>query len=1505
MSSEQEEEEEHWPELSSENLVRADRRSSNKSPVHQLSPKASRAGASTSTSTSGAAAAAAAAVGQSAKNSGTTTTTASTDDASRVKIATRSQQAALRTAAYANAQARYSHSPSNSFASSPLPPGMLAMSASTTPQVAAADASVAPTHASSYGAYAPFAAHTMPGPRHIMPSGTPAYPRVSQQSLSSAFQYGAQTHQGAPAWQAHHGMNGAMQYPNAPPHQMVSMTGLPQWQLAVQQQLALASMQQQMAQWVAVSQPQPSLAHQMQQASHQIAPPRPAAPPLPAVPSAPRQTYYAQPVRQTVSTSRPPGLLPPARAPSSLAVKSPGPPPPPLPPPPPPPPIGAKTTLKQCTLPEEYSKVLQKSVAATATTTTTTTTTSPRSNASVSAGNPSANSSPEEKHLLLSPGTSVAEGHGALGPQSLPHARRSRETTQSDSTNLEAKQDEKERFFTPRLANARSSLSGELDTPSSSRVSRYAQPFVPAWMRQVAIETPVHIVPLVRKESIDWQAWRSTFLPPALATAADVEHEAGERFVEEEVEGASIARTPTSSPTRRFVPSPSEGSRSGPIRDWRDKEGIFGSDFDPTLPESGSESGSGSELQSDAASELDVSSAEDQQTRSMGPLMLPDQSIYPLQSARRDGAAHQTQSIGAASPDLTNSKQNPLLKPSAATAMSTLVPALDAQHYARRFTMLLRNEMDFRAEELAGQTLYGVGLEAYDAQRGRPRRGDHNVAVDRGLWNLKLPGIREEYPKLQPGDLVRLRPIVDQGWIELEYEARVWALRTVEGIVVLKCDEIEEGMMEQMGTSMNQARFVVLFSGDQSSEVDVIACLKRVQQILANEDRPAAILKRWLFPLPQHSATTQSKASSELDMSIAFEGQGLNPEQKVAVESIAMRQHRVPFLIQGPPGTGKTRTLVAACLSVLQRNAKSSILLCAPSNEAADTLALRLVKSLNRQQLIRINAPGRTFAELPEALVIYSHIENTDDGAHFGLPPWTTLMKARIIVTATHDVPLLLKSRGVSNADLGRLEATIYQGLRPAELAPDVPLHFTHLFIDEASQGTEAQTLSALLAVLPSRHTKTQEPSVVLCGDTKQLGPHVHSPWARAYGLDVSMLERLSGRDAYRHRLRALRTRARNALLTGSFDNEDSPDAWAYSPSLLRAKLESGSRTKEEHSCAQLVRNYRQRDARLLQTPSSLYYDECLLPCAKPRVSALPIWSGLPNPDVPIRIEHVEGSDEWVDEGSSWFNLEEARRVVDICRSLTGLAPSSDKAACAAPAEEEDANARGSLPSAQLQRIVGPREISVISPFREQVWCIRLALRSSHHTLKDVNVGHCEVFQGAEHPVSIISTVRTRERFLDNDAKRSMGLLFERKRLCVTLTRCQDMLIVLGCAPLLAKDEDWAALLEHSMRHGAYVGPSLANLDPASGRGISALEAAAAAETLVSGVQKRHRDRSVAARVQHDRPNGVVSASSQTEEDDDDDGDDDDDDEVNKAMALVVGRMTAAALLDEDDEGWT
>ena len=120
---------------------------------------------------------------------------------------------------------------------------------------------------------------------------------------------------------------------------------------------------------------------------------------------------------------------------------------------------------------------------------------------------------------------------------------------------------------------------------------------------------------------------------------------------------------------------------------------------------------------------------------------------------------------------------------------------------------------------------------------------------------------------------------------------------------------------------------------------------------------------------------------------------------QAAANAIARRRHRIPFLIAGPPGTGKTRTLTAAVMATLHCQSFASILLCAPSNTAADTLALRLTAALRPGQMLRINDPGRTFAELPEALGPFCHVQEAGDGgSSFGLPPWKKLMAARVVV---------------------------------------------------------------------------------------------------------------------------------------------------------------------------------------------------------------------------------------------------------------------------------------------------------------------------------------------------------------------------------------------------------------------------------------------------------------------------------------------------------------------------
>ena len=71
--------------------------------------------------------------------------------------------------------------------------------------------------------------------------------------------------------------------------------------------------------------------------------------------------------------------------------------------------------------------------------------------------------------------------------------------------------------------------------------------------------------------------------------------------------------------------------------------------------------------------------------------------------------------------------------------------------------------------------------------------------------------------------------------------------------------------------------------------------------------------------------------------------------------------------------------------------------------------------------------------------------------------------------------------------------------------------HFTHIFVDEAGQGTEPEVLTAAIKTLVTSSTR-----VVLSGDPKQLGPVIRSSLARQLGLGKSYLERLMDLPLYR-----------------------------------------------------------------------------------------------------------------------------------------------------------------------------------------------------------------------------------------------------------------------------------------------------------------------------------------------------------------------------------------------------
>nr|XP_020480456.1 RNA helicase Mov10l1 isoform X3 [Monopterus albus] len=300
----------------------------------------------------------------------------------------------------------------------------------------------------------------------------------------------------------------------------------------------------------------------------------------------------------------------------------------------------------------------------------------------------------------------------------------------------------------------------------------------------------------------------------------------------------------------------------------------------------------------------------------------------------------------------------------------------------------------------------------------------------------------------------------------------------------------------------------------------------------------------------------------------------LNPAQREAVKRILAGECRpIPYVLFGPPGTGKTITLIEAILQVYHFLPSSRILVCTPSNSAADLICIRLHDSgfLHAASFARVNASYRQEETIPEVLRSYSKAGEDIRHASFH----------RIVVCTCSSAGLFYNL-----------------GLQVG--------HFTHVFLDEAGQATEPETL------IPICFVSERDGQIVLAGDPFQLGPIVKSKLANAFGLGVSLLERLMANPLY--------------------SRQDS----GYNPKLV----------------TKLIYNYRSHEV-LLTLPSRLFYQEEL--CFKaPRdiVNYLCEWTRLPKKGFPLLFHGIRGREMRECHNPSWFNPVEAVQVMFYCCQL-------------------------------------------------------------------------------------------------------------------------------------------------------------------------------------------------------------------------------------------------------------
>lgn len=133
----------------------------------------------------------------------------------------------------------------------------------------------------------------------------------------------------------------------------------------------------------------------------------------------------------------------------------------------------------------------------------------------------------------------------------------------------------------------------------------------------------------------------------------------------------------------------------------------------------------------------------------------------------------------------------------------------------------------------------------------------------------------------------------------------------------------------------------------------------------------------------------------------------------------------------------------------------------------------------------------------------------------FILPPAQALLGFHVIVCTCTDAQLLVMA-GVTNVRLRiRRQCLATYALRLLKQGNikvsgvsgvDEP-HFSHLYIDEAAQATEPESLIPLSVVVDDSPSSIKV-EISLAGDPRQLSPDIYSPWA-APGLQKSLLERL------------------------------------------------------------------------------------------------------------------------------------------------------------------------------------------------------------------------------------------------------------------------------------------------------------------------------------------------------------------------------------------------------------
>ena len=503
------------------------------------------------------------------------------------------------------------------------------------------------------------------------------------------------------------------------------------------------------------------------------------------------------------------------------------------------------------------------------------------------------------------------------------------------------------------------------------------------------------------------------------------------------------------------------------------------------------------------------------------------------------------------------------------------------------------------------------------------------------LW-LYLPGLAEKRPSVLRGDLVevpsiwpdeicvkngRRQCVVYRGRVEQveldavgikfnpEFATRYNNLDTVEVYFVLSRYTLRlqhQGLMQVHKNVSTSTLFpthqhlghtkatTVQIVGLETQRTSIFnGCVGEVVECRATTQQykvklPGITQALWVEDKNLELATRRAEIANRVTDALNTSA-SLNMEQTMAVRAIVRAECRgVPYIVFGPPGTGKTTTLVQVVLQNINHSFCDKILVCTPTNAAADFFASRLLAEINPDEhdpedtILRLCAFSRNVADVPKDL-LDAWVVNYTRNRGFETPSLEELKDTPVVI-ATMATAAKMYNKGVQ-------------------------AHYDMVIIDEAGQATEPEVIAALGPLL-----KQSTGQLVVAGDPFQLGPVIFSNLAERCGMAVSFLERLICRDVYQ-----------KCSTTGQYD----------------ARV-----------LTKLVHNYRAHPALLDVPNQEFYDGELVACGPPHLINRHVGWSHLPNPRVPLIFHAVAGDDEREGTSPSWFNRDECGVVLNYIKRI-------------------------------------------------------------------------------------------------------------------------------------------------------------------------------------------------------------------------------------------------------------